>query len=90
MNRTLASDNLFEGMMRKFKQRFDSLAEKFQGDVEAAIETHLNAVHGTLDMIRADNIALESERSPQFRQRVDVQVELAKVEIGRIQGVIDL
>jgi hypothetical protein len=88
MNRALANDRLFEGLMRDFKSRLDNLADTLQDCVGNVIASHLEVVHESLDMIRADNVALESERLPEFRGRVDLQVEAAKVAIKRIQDVV--
>jgi hypothetical protein len=88
MHRTLAREGLFEGLMRQFKRRFGSVVEAFESEVLCTIAAHLDAIKETLDMIRSDNVASESEQDPGFRHRVDVQARVVREEISRIQDVV--
>lgn len=88
MNDALSQENLFENLMTKFRNRYKVLADTLQADMEIAVRTHLDVVRGTLDMIRSENIALESEQDPEFRRRVETAVETAQDDIRRIQAVV--
>ncbi|KAK3381146.1 hypothetical protein B0H63DRAFT_474992 [Podospora didyma] len=88
INRTLSQEKLFKDLMNEFRRRFITLARTLQDDMRAAVATHLDVVTGTLDMIRSDNVALESEQDPEFRVRVEEGVRMAKAEMREIQGII--
>ena len=88
INRTLARDDLFEDLMRESNRRFDTLVDNLQSDMQGTIETQLGVVQTTLDLIRSDIVASESEQNPEFRGRVGIQVGIAHDEIRRIQQVV--
>jgi hypothetical protein len=56
--------------------------------MQAVIATHLSVITNTLNIVRDENVALESERDLEFRGRVERGVREAVEEIRRIQGVI--
>jgi hypothetical protein len=76
--------------MMEFRKGFSVLANDLQSDIVAAVETHLNVVRGTLDILRSENAALESEHDPEFRGRVEAEIRTAKDNIRRIQAAIGL
>lgn len=76
--------------MKKFRNRFYTLANNFQTDIEAAAETHLDVVQRTLDIVRSENAALESEQDPEFRGRVEAEIAAVKEGIRRIQVAVGL
>ncbi|KAK0644136.1 hypothetical protein B0T16DRAFT_438330 [Cercophora newfieldiana] len=88
INGKLADDDLFRGLMRRLKSDFKELANTLQTDVQASVAESLEVVRGTLDMIRSENVALESEKDPGFRTRVDVELKEVIEAMGRIQGVV--
>jgi len=88
MDRTLARDALFEGLVREFKRQFETVVDNLQSSMENVIEEHLAVVGATLDLIRSENVASESEQNPEFRLRVEAQIVVAQDEIGRIQAVV--
>ena len=59
-----------------------------EDSVRTTIEAHLSVIRGTLDIIRSENVALESERDPEFRRRVEREMSSIRDEIVRIQEVI--
>lgn len=73
--------------MNKLKDEFNTLADDLQSDVQTAVRTHLDVIRGTLDIIRSENVALESEQDPEFRGRVGAEVGRAKDKVRRIQAV---
>jgi len=69
---------------------FKAIVDSFQDDIQTAIAEHLAVIKNTLDIVRNDNIALESEREPEFRARVERIIGVVRGEIKRIQEVISL
>lgn len=72
--------------MRRLKSSFRELVNTLQTDVEASITESLQVVRGTLDMIRSENVALESEKDPGFRTRVDAELKAVIEAMVRIRG----
>ncbi|SPO03125.1 uncharacterized protein DNG_05807 [Cephalotrichum gorgonifer] len=72
INRRLADPQLFRDLNTEFKQRFGTLATELQTDIQTTIEKHLSIIVGTLNIVRDENVALESESDQAFRRRVEV------------------
>lgn len=90
INDKLGSESLFENLMKNFRNRFRVLADELQSDIEAAVETPLDGIRRTLDIIRNENAASESEQDPEFRGRVQAEIGNAKDGIRRVQAAIGL
>ncbi|KAF4626102.1 hypothetical protein G7Y89_g12058 [Cudoniella acicularis] len=88
IKRKLNDEATFESLQRDFKNSFRTQAESLQTDIQTAIATHLAVIKNTLDIVRNENIALESEREPEFRGRVEREARIVKDEISRIQNAI--
>jgi hypothetical protein len=88
VSRRLRDERVFESLQTSFKDGFKALVETLRGDIQAAISTHISVITNTLNIIRNENVALESERDPEFRSRVERGVGSATDEIRRIQDVI--
>lgn len=89
INGRLGEEELYTTLMRRFRNGFRELAAGFQRDVQATIEAQLDLVTGILDIIRSENVSEESEREPEFRERVAAWVVGATAELEEIRGVID-
>jgi len=74
--------------MRQFRSGFRALALTFQEEVKIAVAEHLDVVRGTLDIIRTENVARESERDPAFRQRVATELAGAREVMDRVRAVV--
>lgn len=74
--------------MKDFKKSFHLLANEAQVKISTAVASYLASIHGTLDIILSDNVALESEQDPAFRRRVDEDVKAGKEEIDKIKAEI--
>jgi hypothetical protein len=72
--------------MRKLKLEFEDLAARFEDDVRGAVEEHLGVTKRTLDMVRSEHVALESERDPEFRVRVAEELGHVKEGVERVQA----
>ena len=88
IRKRLGDERVFESLQINFKNGFKALAENLQSDIQAAISTHLSVITNTLNIVRNENVALESERDPEFRKRVEREVKAVIHEIRRIQGVV--
>jgi hypothetical protein len=74
--------------MEKFRKRFSHLTNNLQSSIEAAIETHLDIVQRTLDIIKSENVAPEREQDPDFRGRVEAEIKTAREKIRQIQAAV--
>jgi hypothetical protein len=74
--------------MRKFKRKFEELASQLETDARASVEEHLDSIDGTLDMVRSENVALESERDPVFRARVGDEIDRLNEAMDRILAAV--
>ncbi|KAL1845937.1 hypothetical protein Daus18300_014397 [Diaporthe australafricana] len=77
VSRALSNETIFKDLMKEFKRRFELHANELQQEIVEVVSGHLDAVTGTLDLVREENVAEESERDPDFRRRV--AEELARV-----------
>lgn len=89
MNTRLRDENLFREWDRKFAQRFKELVEGLEREVKEVALEYVHVIQGSLDIIRNENAASESETDPGFRQRIREEVSAAKIELDRVQAVID-
>lgn len=85
MNTALRRHSLFEDLMRTFRDRFQDLADSAQAGIQRATTGYLDVVRGTLDIVRSENAALEGEREPEFRARVEEEVRAAKENMAAIK-----
>jgi hypothetical protein len=70
--------------MKEFRKRFGDLASDLQSGIEIAIETHLTIVQRTLDIIRSESVASESELDLDFRVNAEAEIGLAQEKIRQI------
>ncbi|RDW75398.1 hypothetical protein BP6252_06540 [Coleophoma cylindrospora] len=89
VNRKLSQESLFEDLTREFKKTFKDLARVLQKEMQNAVATHLDVIRGTLDIIRSENVTLESERDPGFRSRLEGAVRTANSRLEQIQAIVD-
>lgn len=59
-----------------------------QTKLEQTVNTHLAGVVSDLNTLRDDNIALESERDPEFRRRVGLEENRIKAAMREIRDAI--
>jgi len=64
------------------------VAGELQTKLEQTVNTHLAGVVSDLNTLRDDNIALESERDPEFRRRVGLEENRIKAAMTGIQAAI--
>jgi hypothetical protein len=86
INDKLAEESLFEGLMEKFRIRFRHLAINLQRSIKAAIEKNLDTVQRSLDIVKSENVASESEQEKDFRGRVEAKIKTAEEKIRQIHS----
>lgn len=89
MNRALSRESLFTDILDKMIDRFASLADSLQGDLTDAVNSYLASIHDTLDLVRNENTALESQSDLEFHGRVSVMVQKVKRGMQRIHERIN-
>ncbi|KAF1811517.1 hypothetical protein P152DRAFT_459457 [Eremomyces bilateralis CBS 781.70] len=75
---------LFMELHRCCRDKFSQWAEELENRVQEVIISHLEAVQTVLSMLRDGHAALEGDRDPEFRGRVDDEVERIRREMERI------
>ncbi|KFA48769.1 hypothetical protein S40293_01516 [Stachybotrys chartarum IBT 40293] len=85
----LGSASVFEDLILDCKAAWDVLAGELQTEVRAVVKTHLGDVKQVLDLVRSDNVALESERDQEFRGSVEKELGVAWASIRSVHGSIE-
>lgn len=70
------------------RQKFFQLSGSFERRVEDVINGHLDIVSDTFDMVRSENTVQESERDPQFRERIRNWVTCILAELNQIYEMV--
>lgn len=78
VKRTFANEATFENMMRELRRCFKDHSLGLRQELDDLVSTHLGDIKATLDLVREENAAEESERDPEFRQRVAEEVTRAR------------
>ncbi|KAK5663817.1 hypothetical protein OQA88_20 [Cercophora sp. LCS_1] len=87
INGRLAEQEQFRTLMRRFKTEFGDLATQLQTEIQGKLKERLDVIAGILDIIRSDNVAEESERDPEFRERVNGEIQRVKEAMGEVLAV---
>lgn len=69
-------------MTRELRRGFKDHSEGLRQELGDLVLKHLSAIQATLDIVRVANVAEESERDPEFRQRVADEVARARSLMG--------
>ncbi|KAF2462919.1 uncharacterized protein BDR25DRAFT_298822 [Lindgomyces ingoldianus] len=83
------SPSLFNDHRHDCKKRFRRIASGLQEKVDEVVNQQVGLVEADLQMLRDENVVLESERDPEFRRRVEVEVERVKGEVDRIGRMVE-
>ncbi|KAF2194396.1 hypothetical protein K469DRAFT_495226, partial [Zopfia rhizophila CBS 207.26] len=84
-----SSPSLFNDHRRDCKEKFRDIARGLQDKVNEIVNQQVGLVEADLQMLRDENVVLESERDPEFRRRVGAEVERVKWEVDRIGRVVE-
>lgn len=81
----VSQPELFRDIMNNSKAGFDERADSFQQEINRLIDSFLEKLRDTLDIIRSDNVAEESERDPGFRERVRIAASATSAKVSGFQ-----
>ncbi|KAI0431968.1 hypothetical protein F5Y09DRAFT_303069 [Xylaria sp. FL1042] len=84
INSAVTRNGLFADLLRSFKRGFNECMDNTQERMQQVVGSHLDAIRGTFDIIRSDNVSLECEKDPEFRRRVEERLMATKEEMTRI------
>lgn len=84
VNRRLHGEDVFTEMEMQLKGHFNTIAEDLMKQQMEATRAHFRAMKENLDMLRDENVVLESESDPEFRTRVDEEVRTVKDRLDRL------
>ncbi|KAI3335499.1 hypothetical protein F4824DRAFT_158970 [Ustulina deusta] len=88
INSAVRRDNLFADILKSFKRGFNEYVENTQDRIRDAVSSHFDAIKGTFDIVRNDNVALECEKDPEFRSRVERRLAATKEEMEKVYDTI--
>lgn len=80
---------LFTDLLKSFKRDFDDYVNESQDRVRGARDSHFGSIRDTFNIVRSDNIALESENDPDFRRRVEAALVATNEDIHGIYTTIE-
>jgi hypothetical protein len=78
------NESLFKSIRLELKSRFSELAGDLQCKIQEAINFHLSNSQNDLDTLKNENAALEADRYPDFRRRVEAEVARVRQEMRKI------
>ncbi|KAK1975437.1 hypothetical protein LZ30DRAFT_605612 [Colletotrichum cereale] len=88
INGAIGHLDLFPKHMRAFKARLRASADGLQEGLLGILQRHLDAFETTLNLIRDENVATESEENPELRRCLEAETATAREELGRIEEVM--
>jgi len=74
--------------MRDFKTQFNQIVNDFQTTLREKIASQLDIIWTTLDLIRSENVATESQENPELRDLLATEVAAARDLLRRIEPVL--
>jgi hypothetical protein len=84
INSTVQGRSLFNDLLRQFWTKFGLSTVAFQDSLNVMAQLHMDAIRQSLDMVRNDNVILESEKDSEFLERVECGVREARSGIRRL------
>ncbi|KAI8168012.1 hypothetical protein K4K49_003928 [Colletotrichum sp. SAR 10_70] len=88
INGTVQSQDFFVNHMREFRRRWKTLADEFQKELQDSIKDELGLMSTSFDIIRDENVAMESEENPELRQCLEIEIGRAKEQLERIRDIM--
>src|SRR6185312_1847429 len=76
---------IFTSHFLQLKIRFSALTGSLGATLQKVIANHLTALKLDLDLLRDENVVLESERDPEFHSRMEMTVANAMESLQEIQ-----
>lgn len=88
IRRGFSDEILFEILRIEFRKKFSALAYDHESKLREAIKANLALVQNDIDTLRNENVALESERNPEFRRHVENEVARIRREMVSIHRIV--
>ncbi|KAI1423392.1 hypothetical protein F5Y12DRAFT_757515 [Xylaria sp. FL1777] len=88
INSAVRRHGLFSDLLKSFKRDFNEYVDNTEERIQGVVSSHFDAIQGTFDIVRSDNVALESEMDPGFRRRVQAQLAATKEEMKEVCDTI--
>ncbi|KAI0975511.1 hypothetical protein F4678DRAFT_417505 [Xylaria arbuscula] len=88
INSAVRRAGLFNDILKSFKTDFNGYVEDTDDCIQDVVSSHFDAIKDTFDIIRNDNAALECEKDPEFRGRVERRVAATREEMKEVYDVI--
>ena len=88
INGRVMDPHLWNSLQEKLETQFQNLTRDAKDQVHAANQRHLQAIRMALDTLRNENVVLEAERYPEFRERMRVQVVDAQRSLENIAAAV--
>lgn len=85
MRAAFQDETTFETLMRMFRRQFRTFIHGLQHELQVIATAHFEDIRGTLDIVRSEHVAEESERDPQFRDRVAKETGRLQDEMRRVK-----
>ncbi|GJC81468.1 hypothetical protein ColLi_04306 [Colletotrichum liriopes] len=80
--------DVFPKYMRDFRARLNTSADDLQDGLQGLLRKHLRIFGATLDLIRDENVATESEENPELRRCLEVELAWAREQLERMEEVM--
>ncbi|KAL0931975.1 Nuclear GTPase SLIP-GC 3 [Colletotrichum truncatum] len=89
INDAIQDEELFPNLMKEFRKRLYSSTRELRDNLQTTIQRHLEIISSTMDIIRSENVATESEENPELRHLLDSEVTAIRDQMQQIQETID-
>ncbi|OAA41248.1 Dynamin, GTPase domain protein [Cordyceps fumosorosea ARSEF 2679] len=83
------NEALFDDIMQKLRTGFKELATTAQNDVTAAVKSYLSEIGKTMNLLRDENTAVESQRDIAFHERVSDALKTSQETLRDISRPIE-
>ncbi|KAI0183617.1 hypothetical protein EV127DRAFT_352330 [Xylaria flabelliformis] len=88
INSAVRQNGLFPDLLKRFKKGFEGHVNNCQELIQDVLSSHYDAIWDTFQIVRNDNVALESEKDPEFRGQVKSKLEVTKERMERVQSIL--
>ena len=88
MTSKLRDRDLFPSMYRELWRKYYAVTKCCEEAAQESAQRHLREIMYSINIVKDDNVTLESEREPEFRQRMAAELQRATGELERIQAAV--
>ncbi|KAH8732134.1 hypothetical protein GQ44DRAFT_767167 [Phaeosphaeriaceae sp. PMI808] len=84
-----SSPDLFNEHRSACRNGFREIAQGLQDAVNQDVNAQVDLIRADLQLLSDENVVLESERNPEFRRKLEAEVDSVEVEVARIGRVFE-